>query len=538
MNDCHALFRAACLLLMGATYVWAQDSGSGQWAGVPQDWSDRQIVFSRDTVLQNPQLITVEPRIQHQILQRWGSADQGVFQGIEAASDSSATGSHRDWNVTLGGRVAPLMFPAKYSFDPGAPPSCSGDYVVFGLNTAGTTGGRANLVAFNNLYSGGTGGGFCQKSAPTVLFAYNITTVTTGKVSTSPVLSPKGDKIAFVESSPTSSNFHVLTWTAGQGTINRSAPPNMTTLALSASNNTRSSPWVDYNTDTAYVGADNGLVYKIHPVFNGTPALVSGWPVTLSSNVRLTPPVLDKNLGLLLVGSQNGTLYSINTTTRAVKSLVVGKSGATNPGILAPPIVDVAHGTTFVVSSNNGTSAVFEEVDTASLTALATANIGIGSKSGTAVNLYQPAFDNNYFNNPSTGRVRLCGTGTGTDITPRQYAFGFTGRVMNTAPVFSQQLSTTTTARCTGWTEFYNPNINGGTDYFFFGLTTGCPTSATSGCVVERLSDTSLVTFNLPGGPSGIVIDNYSTDAQASSIYLTDQATPNAAYKLTQNGLQ
>ena len=52
------------------------------------------------------------------------------------------------------GIVAPYMFPAKYSFDINATPSCTNDYVVFGLNVAGATPGQANLVGVNNLYSG------------------------------------------------------------------------------------------------------------------------------------------------------------------------------------------------------------------------------------------------------------------------------------------------------------------------------------------------------------------------------------------------
>ena len=539
MKDWNAFCRAVCwtaVLLIAAPCLLAQEAAPRTHAGMPQDWSDRQIVFSREGVLLHPELLDNELRIRHQVLQRWESLNQDAFRAPDMPASTSANLSHRDWNVTLGGRVAPLMFPAKYSFDPGAPPSCLNDYVVFGLGTGGAIGGTANLVGFNNLYSGGTGG-LCNMAGPTVMFAYNITTVSNGKVLTSPVLSVDGTKIAFVESSPTTCIFHVLSWTAGQGSIRSAASPTMTSLPIAAANNTRSSPWVDYNTDTAYVGADNGKVYKINGVFKSTPTLAGApWPITLSTNLRLTPPVLDKKLGQLLVGSQNGTLYSINTTSGAVSALVVGLG--TNPGILAPPIVDITNGTTFVVSSNDKTSAVLVEVDTASLVQLAKARIGIGSKSGTAVNLYQPAFDNNYYNDPTTGTVRLCGTGTGTDITPWQYAFGFSSRVMNTTPIFSQQLSTSTTARCTGWTEFFNPNINGGTDYFFFGLTTGCPGAPTSGCVVERLNDTSLVTFNLPTGPSGVVIDNYSTASQASSIYLTDEHTPNAAYKLTQAGLQ
>jgi hypothetical protein len=111
---------------------------------------------------------------------------------------------------------------------------------------------------------------------------------------------------------------------------------------------------------------------------------------------------------------------------------------------------------------------------------------------------------------------------------------------MNTTPTFSAQLLTSTTARCTGWTEFLNPNVGGvgGTDFFFFGLTADCTGAGSFGCVVARNANGSLTTANIAGGPSGIVVDNFSTAAQASSIYFTGAAAPNTAYKLTQNGLQ
>jgi hypothetical protein len=375
------------------------------------------------------------------------------------------------------------------------------------------------------------------------MFAYTITTQG-GRVITSPALSVDGTKIAFVESGAGISVFHVLTWATGpgNGAIGASAVPgvgntaSMTSLTFAAAVDSRSSPWVDYNTDTAYVGADNGNVYKITGVFTGSPALAGApWPVAVSPGARPVGPVLDKNLGLVIVGSGNGNLYSIDATTGAVKSLLIGRG--TNHGILAPAVVDVSNGTTFVVTSNDSLSGVLVEVDTATMTELARARIGLASHSGAAVNLYQPAFDNNYFNDPSTGVVRLCGTGA-ADITPWQYAFGFTGRVMNTSSVFSQQIVNSTTARCTGFTEFFNPNVNGGTDFFLFGLTADCTGAGTSGCVVARASDVSLTTANVPGGPSGIVIDNFSPAGQASSLYLSNQGTPRSAYKFTQNGLQ
>jgi hypothetical protein len=252
----------------------------------------------------------------------------------------------------------------------------------------------------------------------------------------------------------------------------------------------------------------------------------------------LSSPVLDKNLGLVMVGSQNGTFYSIDAATGAVKSLVVGGNGR-NPGILAAAIVDVTNGTSFVVSANDGTSGVLVQVDSATMTQLTKGRIGRASKGNTTVNLFQPAFSNDYFTSPSLGVARLCGTGA-ADSTPWQYAFGFTGITMNATPVSSSQLLTSATARCTGWTEFFNPNVGaGGTDFFFFGLTEECTGAGTSGCVQARNANGSLLSFaNITGGPSGIVVDNFSTAAQASSIYFTGATVPNTAYKLTQNGLQ
>jgi len=359
-----------------------------------------------------------------------------------------------------------------------------------------------------------------------------------GKIVTSPILSEDGKKIAFVESVVGSAMFHVLTWTAGQGTLTNAAAPTMTTLTFSTTaNSTSSSPWIDYGSDTVYLGSDNGVMHKITGVFKGTPTLAGApWPVTVSNNLHLTPPVLDASLGKLMVGSANGSLYRIDTTTGVLTTLAVG-SGPTN-GIVAAPIVDITNGTTFVVSANDGTTGVLVEVDTATMTQLAKARIGVASHSGTAIHLYEPAFSNDYYNNPSTGVIRTCGTGAG-DTTPWQYSFGFTGRTMKTVASFSQQLLVSTAARCTAFTEFFNPNVGaGGTDYFFFGLTQDCTAAgAVGGCVAETTGDTAATTATVDGGPSGIVVDNYSTAAQASSIYLTAEKI-NTAYKFTQNGLQ
>lgn len=507
--------------------VAAQEGTANRHVGVVQDWSDRNIVFTYDGLQQHPELLRTEPRVMRKLMQ---SLQRSLPAGLHNTEEAAQSAGHRDWSFPLGrSHVATNMYPAKYSFDPSQTPSCQNDFVVFGLDTGGATGGQANLVGLNNLYSGT--GGIC--TGPTVLFAYNISS--NGKVATSPVLSEDGTKIAFVESQGAASIFHVLTWKAGQGTSVTAAvaPTTMTSLTYSTYSTTTSAPWVDYSDDIAYVGDDNGTIYEISPVFTGTPALVRS--ISVSSTYRMSPPVLDRELGQLLVGSRNGDLYEIDTATWALNALIVGAHGGTNPGVLAPPIIDVTNGTAFVTSSNDGTSAVIVQVDISALTQLEKARIGIGAHSKTVLSIGQPALDNNYYNNPSTGAIYACGTGT-DDTTPWLYTFGFSGIDMNTTPASSQQLLTSTTATCTNFTEFFNPNVGAGTDFFFFGLTEDCTGTGTSGCVVD-LTSSSLLTAAVDGGPSGIVIDNYSTDAQASSIYLTGEDV-DSAFKFTQNGLQ
>lgn len=525
----------ACLLVVST--LWAQEATVSRAHGFPQDWSDRSIVFSLKGLVQHPELLYQEPRIRHQLMQRFPIANPVRLreEDIVPVSNTSS-GDLRDWEQSLGkSHVSANMFPAKYTFNLTASPSCTNDFVVFGLSTAGAKGGQANLVAFNNLYAGA--GGYCT-TGPSVLFAYNVTTQTGGKVVTSPVLSEDGTKIAFVESLATASVFHVVTVGTGGTVTGAVDPTTMTSVTYSTANTTTSSPWVDYTSDVAYIADDTGVLYKIANVFTGTPTVVhtSPWPVTVASGTHLTGPVYDRSRSALMAGGHDGNLYEIDSTSGAVSALIVGAHNQTNPGILANPIVDVSDGTTFVVSANNGSSAVLVEADTTTLTRLASAPIGLGSFGGATVNIYQPAFNNAYYSEASSGTIYTCGTGSG-DTTPWEYTFGFTGRVMQTTPSFSQQLLTSTTAMCTPWTEFFNPSIGAnGTDFFFFGLNSDC-VDATEGCVASITGTSNTPTFAVvPGGPSGIIIDNYSTVGQASSIYLSAEGADDA-YKFTQQGL-
>jgi hypothetical protein len=521
----------------------AQVSDPQPRIGLPQDWTHRHVVFNWQLLSQHPELAAAEPRVLHQFVRR-----TPYLPVVSNASDEGSTAVlQRDWNVNLGpGKVAFGMSPIKYGFDVNAPPSCANDYVAFGLDVAGVSGGQANMIAFNNLYRGP--GGLCGTGAPSVLFSYTVTTVAGGSVDTSPVLSLDGTKIAFVESAGTSSVFHVLKWATGPG--NGTSPSNsavpgvgntatMTSLTYAPANtNNHSSPWVDYGNDVAYVGANDGRLYKITGVFKGTPTLAGApWPILINAGRQLTAPVLDQVTRNIFIGDARGILWSVNADTPTnIKSLQVGLAGGTNSGILDAPLVDSTNGTLFAFSSNDGTSAVVAQADTATLAQLRKGRIGRGSSGGTNVDIYDGAFNNNYFNNPSTGAIFLCGTGA-TDTTPWRYFFTFSGRIMNANPSSSQRILNSTTSRCSPITEFFNPNIGAtGTDFFFWGMTSNCVGPA--GCVMSRTSSDVVLTVSESNGTSAIIIDNISTAPQASSIYFTNQSGPRQAVKLTQNGLQ
>ncbi len=542
-----ALRMFCLLLLLAAATLSAPFAKKTVRLGIPHDWTERHLIFSRQALTEHPELARMEPRLLFQAMRQ-----QHVPSQSRPTEENNvpASGEQRDWNVPLGaGRVALGMSPAKYGFDSTAPPSCANDYVLFGLNVAGVTGGQASLVAYNNLYSGT--GGYCGTSGPTVLFAYNTTTAA-GKIQTSPVLSLDGTQVAFVESAAGSSVFHVVKWATGAGNgtsaTNSAAPGNgnsatETSLTYAAANNTRSAPWVDYINDAAYVGADDGKLYKISPVFNGTPALAGApWPLTIANGRRLTAPVLDPRTQNIFIGDSQGFLWQVSLTNLGTKkSLAVGSAGNRNPAIFDGPLVDVNSNTIFAVSSNDGTSAVVVQADTPTLTQMTRGRIGKGSTGtpGSSVNLYDGTFNNNYYNNPASGYLFVCGTG-GADTTPWRYLFGFTGVKMNTSASASSQILNSTRSRCSPITEFFNPNIGAsGTDFFFWGMTADCTGAGTSGCVFSRTTTDVVTSVNEGGGTSVVITDNDSSLGQASNVYFSNQGNPNAlGVKLTQNGLQ
>lgn len=198
----------------------------------------------------------------------------------------------------------------------------------WGAVTGGTNGSQANIVAFNNLYSGSSGTPFCSNhSNPTFIFSYASGV---GPVATSPGLSLSGTEISYVENDPNiGAILHVLRFGTGSteygtntscvnnnnggttlptcatdpvipGTASGSKVSDfMLPLGLVAANastgvagaaDSFSSPFTDYVNDTTYVGDNNGYLYAITPTFKATPGYAGGnFPVHVSVPSSVIP---------------------------------------------------------------------------------------------------------------------------------------------------------------------------------------------------------------------------------------------------------
>jgi hypothetical protein len=596
--------------------------GNVEITGLPDDWSHRHVIFSnpgteRDAIWNGTQRqwtkVVSDPRYILQQIRR-GSAAQGpaaadvnwieqTRRANELAAEREAgrrntgePGPHRDWAFSLGtGTVAQNMYPAKFTFSTTSTPSCTADYVAYGLNVAGTTGtsGHANMVALNELYSNTSETGYCSgQTGPGVYWAYDVS-AHGGPISTSPVLSGNGADIIFVESVSGGSYLHVLVWNSSDASVVTGstghpviAPTNSTATvgacpvgasclmtvelktttgtSITSSTVTDSSPFYDYSNDIVYVGDDNGNLFKITPVLRtGTPAITG---VSVASGSVLTGPVYDATNGDVFVGASNGALYAVNPGTMAVvNNIQVGDtscSGADNNKIVDAPIVDASHSWVYTETTDNGSDdVVVVQASTAGITSstwpgqTSTASLGsadTGCNSSNAMYTHDPDFDNAYYNGTVTaGHMWVCARNSTTPQLDEVPTSGTNGALSTGTPGTSAITHAASHQQCSPLTEFYNTATS--TDYLFFGMGPTSSSTYLNGYTLSGTNATALTPYATPvasGGTSAIVIDNAantSTYAQASSIYFTTQAASTTvcrttsaycAIKLTQSALQ
>jgi hypothetical protein len=602
-------------VLISAVAMAADSAGDsaekGAKRGFPVDWSSHHVIVTGSTTSGALQAGVSDPRHVYNQVRRMVAVRNAKLNRTREREEERPRRRRRlpkvDWSVSLeNGFVPANQFPAKFRFDVSSE-DCNGDFVLFGLTV--NTGTQANLVGINNLYTEASPA--CNNGSPWVAFGYNTVTHTGGQIRTSPVLSVDGTMAAFVESANGGSYFHVIVLPqpmpapgSQTGNVRNPATPGscgtptvvncMTTLFISGAANTVSSPWVDYNTDTAYVGTDDGNLYKISPVFGGgAPTLTNNtdWPVSVvptgsTSNV-LTGPVVDTNAGRIFIGDANGYLYAISlsspakTTSARVSIGWVGHGSGT--GVVDPPIVvnDSSNPALDQVFSFTGCSNIVgiggavNQIPANFTSTTAYTSVDLGSRSGTGDcttgNVHGGTFDDAFWTGGSaTGHIIACGFVTGTTGTPlapsnpKMYKIGFdVNHLITPTGSATWVVNNTKGDECSPLTEF----SNGTMDKLFFGVgkaggsgdgfvesssfTAGFPAPGT--CSAGSPTSTCVTAPKALGGTSGIIVDNMLSNG-GTNIYFSTLAggsvngqnckvsggvnTPFCAVKLTQSGLQ
>jgi hypothetical protein len=564
----------AALILL-ASPLFAQSPVEAHM-GLPQDWSTRHLIFTNGA---SPEVAAAAERDPRYFI-NWMLHSAAPLLTGDHPIYPPQQGAHTDWAMSLGptGGMPVGETPAKYSFNINGTPNCANDFVVFTI-AAAPSATQANIVAFNNLYTG-TASSSCpfgpqtppttDYTQPTFMWSY---AVGTNQAYLSPVLSLDGTKVAFVEGTSPAA-FFVLTPTAGQGT-SATAPATPAAGAVAQVNYTsttvtgctantagdsNSSAYIDYINDVAYVGADNGVLYRIGGVFHGTPTLQ--YCITVNAGKQLTSPVYDSVHNEVFV-SDGFSVYGYTPGTTGftlVKSIAVASNAGTDPIVLSP-IVDPVNGFVYVFSRDNSTnaSAIVSQMNTA-LTSQSVAVIGLKN---TNAYVLDGDFDNAYYTTgpkAGAGTLYACGTDANNAAKPSLYAMSFAGPngVMNTTPAMSDNRHINPTANPNGTCSSLLDFFDGTTDRLFVGV--GADAATTGGNQVTEWNVNTRIPANttLPnntatgywGGTSAFSIDNVSTEPQAASIYFGTLSAPPAgtttpcgggnfcAVKLTQSGLQ
>lgn len=465
----------------------AQGPGpAGPRLSLPQDWSHRHVMFVNGASPAVAMAAAGEARG----WQNWLARSKGLLQNRPAHPGTSGGNHgqrpfHRDWAVSLGPTAGMPVgeSPAKYTFDVNATPSCANDFVVFPIAAAPGAGSQANLVALNNLYAG-SGSPLCGSANPSFFWAY---AVGTGPVTGSPSLSIDGTKVVFLENA-TRVIFHVLTWVAGQGTnattgavAPGSGGSSVTSLDYTASaapgcsaspaQSSYSSPYLDYTAGVAYVGADNGILYRIKNVLSGNPAV--DYCTTVSAGAQLTAPVYDPVSGKVFV-SDGQSVYGYTPGASSFTAAGQVQIAGTAASIVRPVTVDVTFGLVYVFSSHNlaNSNAIVSQMPV-SLASHVDAAIGpVPTGTAPKSNIYEGAFDNAYYaSGPSAGSLYACGTQSSAAAKRALYRLTFTaGGTMNTTATMANDTNldsgSAPAGTCSPATEFFD----GSKDRLFVGI--------------------------------------------------------------------
>src|SRR5262249_30867389 len=131
--------KIARLLLLGllVSGLGAQESENTPLIGYPEDWTHHRIKFTLPGLQAHPEIASREPRAMHALYRRWQAYQVPITTTSLStnAQTAAAPAGGPDWNVSLGSATVQAgQYPAKWTLNINAAPSCTNDYVIFGLN--------------------------------------------------------------------------------------------------------------------------------------------------------------------------------------------------------------------------------------------------------------------------------------------------------------------------------------------------------------------------------------------------------------------
>jgi hypothetical protein len=526
------------LVTLGWVLTGQAASPAHRRVSLPTDWSHRHLIFTTPSSPERLARVSRDPRYQQQIYRR----QQRLALPDSTANSESALGDgatpsaglsryrlrlaskkiKRDWSEDLGSGASAGagVYPAKYAFDIhttlcGA--AAQPDYVVYTTGLPGGV-GQASIVAYDNLYFG------CSGPTPVDYWAYN----TGGQVLTSPVLSLDGTQVGFVQTTAGAATLVLLKWKPADGTVtlpdtpvpalpvnySTCTAPCMALLPLHKGlglpvDDTTSSVYYDYSSDTAWVGGASGWLHKFTGVFKGVPTEVTtgGYPAQMPGGATLSSPVYDSTSGNVFVGDYAGFLYRVDPSSGAVIA-----SGQLDFGVgfVDGPVVDSSNGFVYVFASEDNTGGCAGGLNCAAVyqlsTTFTTGDVGTEVEVGPGETvlfgppnpLYAGAFDSAYYGSSNaTGALYVCGDTGANAILYQVPIVG--GAMLSQGQIVSPLASTGSNAPCSGVTDILNPNALAlPAEHLFVSVQSdGIPGNCSSGGCVFNFLDTPWQPFKI-----------------------------------------
>ena len=293
---------------------------------------------------------------------------------------------------------------------------------------------------------------------------------------------------------------------------------------------------VAYATTYSWAGTGSGYLFKIGDVFgsSGSPTIVWSIPIDAVPST----PVYDLVSNRVFFTDSNGRIdYLIDNGS--TPTVVYGAIVAQNATSENPVTIDSTNQMVYACFNSNGSNSIVVQAPTS----LAwTTTVPAGAPGTFYTGPYGPEFNHAWYTGSGTPVMYVAGTGTGA--LPTLYSFGFNGSGALNPTDISSALLATGSGDASPLTEFYNALLL--KDYLFVGVTDHCVATAgggTAGCVLSLDITNGFPTINAsspalaaPGGTTGIVVDNDSSLAEASSIYYATK-TGVTLVKATQSGL-